>query len=59
MAPGSIIAAIIHTHNVMKNASESSPVVTRMSIPFICRMETTQPAAAVPCASPHTVDTSP
>jgi hypothetical protein len=47
-APGSIIAAIIHTHRATKNANEPSRVATPMSIPFICLTATTQDAAARP-----------
>jgi hypothetical protein len=35
-APGSIIAAIIGTQTVMKNANEPSSVAVPMSMPLIC-----------------------
>src|SRR4029453_10872766 len=50
-APGSIIAAIIHTHRGTKNANEPSSVATPMSIPFICRTATTHAPAASPSVS--------
>ena len=44
--PGSIIAAIIGTHNAMKNANEPSRVAVPISMPFICRIEMAQHTAA-------------
>src|ERR1035438_2111005 len=45
-APGSIMAAIMATHTAAKDANVPSRVATPMFIPVICRIATTQHAAA-------------